>query len=145
MKQKNILKFLILSLCLIFVFCLTACKQDTTNPKHDSSTATSLDKAIDNSSQDIISGIELEEDIFDNSTTQGGSSPSDTSSNNASSNISSNGTVSDKNESTDNISGDNTSNDTSSEQNPDTEDSNSSQEGVVVEDGVIKLPIDKFD
>lgn len=132
-------KRFILVLCAVMLLLLIACKQDATPSGEESSTATQSSEITDTGSQNTTSGIELEEDVFDDSDIQ--SNPSKNSSTgNASDGNSSDKTVSDKNESTGNTSGD-----TSLDENPDTEDSNSSQEGVAVEDGVIKLPIDKFD
>lgn len=129
-----------LLLCTITLLLLVSCKQDAQKPQGDSSTVTSSDHTTDSGSQNTTSGIELEEDVFDDSATQGNQS----SGNNSTSDTQSSTTSSDKdvskNESTDGVSSD-----TSSSQDPDTEDSNSSQNGVTIEDGVIKLPIDKFD
>lgn len=132
MKQKNIFKILILSLCLALILCFTACKQDTTTNKDDDTTATSSGQTSDAGGQLTASGIELEEDVFDDSDIQ--SNPSK----NSSTGNTSIGNSSDKNESIDNTSGG-----TSSGEAPD-EDDSSSQEGVIVDDGVIELPIDRF-
>ncbi len=129
----------ILVLCVVMLLLLAACKQDATPSGEESSTATQSSEITDAGSQNTTSGIELEEDVFDDSDIQG--NPSKNSSTvDASSGNSLDEIVSDKNESTDN-----TSSDTASDGNPDIEENNSSQEGAVVEDGVIKLPIDKFD
>ncbi|MBE6809559.1 MAG: hypothetical protein E7521_00690 [Ruminococcaceae bacterium] len=125
-------KKLTLLLCMVFLLALVACKQDTQTHQNDSSTVTS--------SEHTISGIELEEDVFDDSATQGNQS----SNNNSTGATQSSTTSSDTNVSKDE-SADNSPSDTASTGDPDTEDSNSSKDGVTVEDGVIKLPIDKFD
>ncbi len=133
------LKKLTLIFCLTALVLLAACKQDATPSDEESSTATQSSEITDAGSQNTTSGIELEEDVFDDSDIQGNPSKNSSTGNTSDGN-SSDKTVSDKNESTGNTSGD-----TSSDGNPDTEENNSSQEGVAVEDGVIKLPIDKFD
>ena len=125
-------KKLALLLCAVALLLLVACKQDATAPNDEKSTVTSSDHTI--------SGIELEEDVFDDSAKQGNQSSNNNSTGATQSSTLSSDTNVSKDESVDN-----SPSDTASTGDPDTEDSNSSKDGVTVEDGVIKLPIDKFD
>ena len=143
MQFKNLSRLLVLLLCVALAFCFTACGDDasgeTDAPSSDLSSAT--DSAYpdkDNTS----SGIELEEDVFDEedvssspsgSNTQSGSNTnSSTDKNNQSSNQSTNNSSSNTSSSTDNSSKE--------------ENNNSSETESIVEenDGTVKLPVDWF-
>ena len=123
----SIKKLVITLLAIMLVFCLAACKQ---NAGTVSDNPTSLPSGGSNAQNNTTSGIELEEDVFDD----------DDLSVNPSSD---NGASSQKNEA------DNTSNQNGSGNNSNVDSQpsgeTSSEQNPTVEDGVIKLPVDWFD
>ena len=125
-------KKLALLLCAVALLLLVACKQDATAPGDKNSTAASSDQTSVGDNQITSSGIELEEDVFDENPVTNNSGTENTSST-----ITSDETVSNNN-SSDN----NTSSNTSSDESQNS--SNEENDVVVDDDGTIRLPIDKF-
>ncbi len=164
MTCYKILKIVVLSLCLCLLLCLAACKGGSAPDGTDSYSSTfvqSGDVVIDATSDNadntegtttnkkpssdnkVSQGIELKEDVFENSDAQSGGntqskpqsnlSNNNTSSNNAADDNQSDGNVSGGNQPDSNISDDSESNDNVSDDNQ----SNS--------DGTVKLPVVWFD
>ena len=109
--------------CVMAILLLFSCKQETT-PNTDGNNTTSQ-------TQSTTSGIELEEDVFDDSDVSVTPSTNNSSTDNTSS---------------DNVISSNTSSDNSSSDQTQTPDqSTSSDDEIVVgDDGTITLPIDRF-
>ena len=145
MKKNKFFIILLLAICAVLMLSLCACKDDSiadltssfvnvqqSVQSEQSSTIEASNDTADkktSSSDKILQGIELEEDIFDNGDAQSGVSDgtvSDVITNNDSSNADSNAS---ENASSD---GDNS-------------DSDASEGSESSLDGTIKLPVDRFD
>ena len=130
-----------LLLCIALMFSFVACKQTNANDEDVGSKQlfVSQIEITDDNSQQTTSGIELEEDVFDDALLNPSSKEENQSSNasqgNSSQSTSSSNTVSKENQ-TENTSS-TPSSETSSENTP-------SEETPIVDDGVITLPVDRF-
>lgn len=136
-------KKITITVCVLALILLAACKQN----KVPSTDTTSNPNNVQSNTQSTTSGIELEEDVFDDDDITTTPSENNTSNGNLSSNQNTpdENTSSEQTTSGDNLSNDNSSVNDSSENNSNPEDSNQSNNDIVVDDdGTIKLPIDKF-
>ena len=141
MKLNKLFKGLTLVFCIMLVFGLVACKEDTASDKADSSSKVSSDEpSSSDKTESTTSGIELEEDVFDDGVNE--SRPSN--------NSASIGTDNKVNQSADNnesnTSSDKTESNNSSGNNSSTESGETSSDENLTEsdDGTVKLPIDWF-
>lgn len=145
MKLNKLFKGLVLVCCLMLVFGLVACKEDAVSDKADSSSKVSSDEPSSNDkTESTTSGIELEEDVFDDGDNESRPSNNSASSGTDNKDNQSNNQSADKNES--NTSSDKTESNNSSGNNSSTESGEtSSDEGLTEsDDGTVKLPIDWF-
>ena len=136
------LKIMTLLLCIALMFSFVACKQTNADDEDVGSKqlfVSQIEITDDNSQQTTTSGIELEEDVFDNvlpnSSSKEDAQSSNPSQSNSSQNTSSENNVSKENQNENTSSS--TSSETSSENTP-------SEQTPIVDDGVITLPVDRF-
>ena len=152
----KMVKKITLLLCMVILLTLVACKQDPTLDNTDD-TASTLSEVTDINQENTSLGIELEEDVFDDTNDAKApiqSNQSDTTSSKKEEKVTQD-TNSNKNDNSDDSTSSNKTEDSSSEttQDNETEESTSSNQTptdtssneVSIEDGIIKLPVDKFD
>lgn len=148
MHRNKILKLMVLSVCVVLLFGLVACKSNTTDKDDNSSISqqgglSSGDntEAPNNESLGTTSGIELEEDVFDDDNIVENTSSNDSTSNKP---ADKDNQSTDKGE--DNTSSDKAESDTSSDDISDTESGDVSSDETPTEsdDGTVKLPVDWF-
>lgn len=137
------MKKIILLLCVVCLLTLMSCKQDTT--KHSLTSSGNLQSQItsgvtkNESDNEIVSGTQLEEDIFeyDNSKQDDKKEDSSTQEESSKDNTSSVGSETTQNGQENQSSEDVTFSDQ--------EETETESDDITVEDGIVKLPVDKFD
>ena len=145
MKLNKLFKGLTLVFCIMLVFGLVACKEDTASDKADSSSKVSSDEpSSSDKTESTTSGIELEEDVFDDGVNESRPSNNSASIGTDNKDNQSNNQPADKNESS--TSSDKTESNNSSGNNSSTESGETSSDEDLTEsdDGTVKLPIDWF-
>ena len=146
--NNKLLKLLVLSICVVLLFGLVACKGDTTKDDNTSlpqqnELSNDTETERDNNKNETVgntSGIELEEDVFgddiivDNASSNTSSTNKPAEQNNQSNNQSSNNS-SDNSQDTPSTDGDSTSEE---------DNTSSDEQPTESDDGTVKLPVDWF-
>ena len=143
---NKIFRILVLAVLVVSVLCFAACA-DETNVDTSSNASKPTDKTDSeqtNSNDNVSSGIELEEDVFDDSAVSNTPSGDNTQSGNNTNNSTDKNNQS--NSQTTNNSSNSTSSSTSTDNSSGEENNNSSETESIVEenDGTVKLPVDWF-